>query len=84
MSSMQAITSALFYLRVMTVVGMVRSRLRRLKQPKYLAGAAVGIAYFYFVLFRRFTEPIPGVGRSGAGAPLGCPVLLCSGGIRYG
>jgi len=68
MSSMQAITSALFYLRVMTVVGMVRSRLRRLKQPKYLAGAAVGIAYFYFVLFRRFTEPIPGVGRSGAGA----------------
>ena len=66
MSSMPSLTGALLYLRVMTVAGMVRSRLRRLKQPKYLAGAAVGIAYFYFVLFRRVAGPPPGGARSGS------------------
>jgi hypothetical protein len=68
MSSMRTLTAALLYLRAMTLVGMVRSRLRRLKQPKYLAGAAVGIAYFYFVLFRRFNGSPPGGMRSSAGA----------------
>lgn len=68
MSSMTSLTGALLYLRAMTVMGIVRSRLRRLKQPKYLAGAVVGIAYFYFVLFRRAGSPPPGVVRSGPGA----------------
>jgi ABC-2 type transport system permease protein len=38
--------NALLYLRVMSVQNWLRSRLRRLRQPKYLVGAIVGCAYF--------------------------------------
>lgn len=48
---------ALLYLRVMSIIGAVKSRIRRLKQPKYLAGALVGIAYFYFTFARRVHTP---------------------------
>ncbi|MBS0631850.1 MAG: hypothetical protein JSS11_08050 [Verrucomicrobia bacterium] len=43
---------ALLYLRLMSLVNGLRSRLLRLRQPKYLAGAVVGVGYFYLVLFR--------------------------------
>ncbi len=43
---------ALLYLRLTSLKNLLLSRLRRLRQPKYLAGAAVGIAYFYFFFFR--------------------------------
>ncbi|HEY8509890.1 MAG TPA: hypothetical protein VIL32_16115, partial [Steroidobacteraceae bacterium] len=43
---------ALFYLQVMTFRGRLISQLRRLRQPKYLIGAAIGIAYLYFIIFR--------------------------------
>ncbi|HEY9154464.1 MAG TPA: putative ABC exporter domain-containing protein, partial [Opitutaceae bacterium] len=46
--------SALIYLRVTSIVNAYRARLRRLKQPRYLFGAIVGVAYFYFFFFRRF------------------------------
>jgi ABC-2 type transport system permease protein len=72
---MRSLAGALLYLRAMTLIGMVRSRLRRLKQPKYLAGAAVGIAYLYFVLFRRFSGQPPGGMRSGTGAS-GVPQVM--------
>lgn len=45
---------ALLYLRLTSLKNLLLSRLRRLKQPKYLMGAIVGAAYFYFVFFRRF------------------------------
>jgi ABC-2 type transport system permease protein len=48
---------ALWYLRANSVAGLVKSRLKRLKQPKYLAGAVVGALYFYFVFFRRAHAP---------------------------
>ena len=48
MSSFASLVGALWYLRVTSIVGRVRSRLRRLKQPKYLAGALVGAVYFAF------------------------------------
>jgi hypothetical protein len=52
---------ALWYLRVTSIVGRVKSRLKRLKQPKYLAGAVVGALYLYFVFIRRATQgPSPG------------------------
>jgi ABC-2 type transport system permease protein len=54
-------TRALLYLRAMSMLGAVRSRLQRLKQPKYLLGALVGIAYFYFI----FSRPGRGAARSG-------------------
>src|SRR2546427_13254381 len=43
---------ALIYLQMQSIKNRLRMRLRRLKKPKYLAGAAVGVAYFYFFFFR--------------------------------
>ena len=45
-------SSALFYLWFMTVRNRLVGRFKRLKQPKYLIGAIVGLAYFYFYFFR--------------------------------
>ena len=45
--------SALLYLRLTSLRNWLRMRLRRLKQPKYLAGAIVGAAYLWFFFFRR-------------------------------
>jgi hypothetical protein len=44
--------SALLYLRLTSLRNWLVSRARRLRQPKYLIGAVVGIAYFYFFFFR--------------------------------
>lgn len=56
---------ALLYLRLRSLLNLVRSRARRLKQPKYLIGAIVGAAYFWFFVFRRMFFIPPG-GTSGA------------------
>ncbi len=45
--------AALFYLRLMSFKNAVISRVLRLKQPKYLVGAVVGVAYLYSFVFRR-------------------------------
>ena len=47
---------ALFYLKVMSFKNAVVSRVQRLKQPKYLIGGILGVAYLYSVFFR-------GIGR---------------------
>ena len=47
--------SALLYLRFMSLKNWLRARLLRLKQPKYLIGAIVGAAYFWFFFFRPAT-----------------------------
>ena len=60
MSSVGEMARALLYLRVMSLVGRVKSRLKRLQQPKYLAGALVGIAYLYFTFVRRVQGHHPG------------------------
>lgn len=52
------------YLQAMTVRNAIMQRLRRLRQPKYLFGAIVGAAYFYFFFFRKFL----GYGRPGVSA----------------
>lgn len=44
--------SALLYLRLTSLRNWLRMRLQRLRQPKYLAGAVVGAAYFWFFFFR--------------------------------
>lgn len=44
---------ALLYLRLTSLKNLLLSRLRRLRQPKYLFGALVGAAYFYFIFFRQ-------------------------------
>jgi hypothetical protein len=45
--------NALLYLRAMSFKNVVISRVLRLKQPKYLVGAVVGVAYIFFVVFPR-------------------------------
>src|SRR5437773_6199596 len=44
--------SALLYLQFHSIKNRLSVRLRRLKKPKYLAGAIVGGLYFYFYFFR--------------------------------
>lgn len=56
---------ALLYLRLTSLRNLVLSRLRRLRQPKYLVGALVAAAYLYFFIFRQArvgfsTGPGPG------------------------
>ena len=43
---------ALLYLRFTSFWNWLVARARRLRQPKYLIGAVVGCAYFYFFFFR--------------------------------
>lgn len=63
---------ALLYLRVTSIVGAIKSRVRRLKQPKYMAGALVGIGYFYLTFARRAHAP-QYRGGPGASGPRGLP-----------
>ena len=44
--------NACLYQQVFSIYNAVRQRVLRLKQPKYLAGAVAGVAYFYFFVFR--------------------------------
>ena len=62
---------ALIYLRLTSLRNLLQSRLRRLKQPKYLVGAIVGVAYFYLVFGRRFVGSTP---RTMPRLPRGLPV----------
>ena len=61
---------ALIYLVSRSFVNAIAYRVRRLRQPKYLAGAVFGALYFYIYFFRHF---IHGARGSGAGPvmPLG-------------
>lgn len=43
---------ALVYLHLTSVWNALLAKFRRLKQPRYLAGFVVGLAYFYFFVFR--------------------------------
>lgn len=60
---------ALLYLRVQSLRNLLVSRLRRLRQPRYIVGAAIGLGYFYFV-FRHGFGP-----RRRGGAPQDGPAL---------
>jgi hypothetical protein len=46
----------------MSLRNAVVSRFTRLKQPKYLVGAVVGVLYIYLVFLRRLTAPPPTTG----------------------
>ncbi len=59
----------------MTLWGALRSRFLRLRQPKYLFGAVVGIAYLYFFFLRPRGPARPGV-PTGVGMPDSSPETL--------
>jgi ABC-2 type transport system permease protein len=46
------VTGALLYLTVCSLRNRVIRRIRRLKEPRYLAGAVAGSLYFYFAFLR--------------------------------
>ena len=62
---------ALVYLQFTSLRNALSQRLRRLRQPRYLAAALVGAAYFYFAFFRHFFS---GRGRPAPHMP-GLPTL---------
>jgi hypothetical protein len=51
---------ALAYLQYHSTKNRLLTRLKRLKQPKYLIGAIVGGLYFYFYFFNYVFKPRPG------------------------
>jgi ABC-2 type transport system permease protein len=67
--------SALLYLQFTSLKNLLRSRLKRLRQPKYLFGALVGVAYFWFFFFGPLNHarehatlpPLPGFDPTGIG-----------------
>ena len=54
--------AAFVYLVACSFKNMVRTRLKRLRQPRYAAGLVVGVLYFYWILFQ------PGSRSSGRGS----------------
>jgi hypothetical protein len=57
---MHGIVGALLYLRAMSLRNAVIARIKRLKQPKYLIGAVVGVGYIYLIVLRRVSTNRPG------------------------
>jgi hypothetical protein len=64
--------AAFAYLRAMTLANLVRQRIKRLRQPKYLFGALAAGAYFYFFFFRQVLR----AGAHGRGLPGAVPPEL--------
>jgi hypothetical protein len=58
------IAGALFYYQFHSLKNRLLTRVKRLRQPKYLVGAVVGALYFYYYFFRGLAR-----GRSGGGPP---------------
>jgi len=60
------------YIAWCTAKNRLRVRLRRLREPRYLLGAVVGIAYLYFAVFARGRRP--GIRFGGGGGRARPPV----------
>ncbi len=67
---------ALLYLRVTSLRNQLISRLKRLRNPKYFAGAIFGLAYFYFFFFRHVvgSPSAPRAGKHAAQAAQNLPI----------
>src|SRR5882672_9583722 len=63
---------ALFYLRLTSLKNRATGRLKRLRQPKYLFGAIVGAAYFWFFFMRPFAGNNAHLARQAMIAQTGC------------
>jgi putative ABC exporter len=55
------------YIAVCSARNRIRVRLKRLREPRYLIGAVVGVAYFYFIIFARGRRTGFGAGRGRGG-----------------
>jgi len=61
------VLAASLYIIVCSARNRLRVRLRRLREPRYLIGAIVGVAYLYFSFFARFRATRTGSARRAAG-----------------
>jgi hypothetical protein len=57
--------AAFAYLQATTFTNLVRQRIKRLRQPKYLFGALAAAGYFYFFFFRQVLRAGHGPGIGG-------------------
>jgi len=74
-------TGALLYLKLTSIRNLVAHRLGRLRQPKYLLGAAFAVAYFYYFVFRRIRAARSAValaGRDTQGAGMLAATFICA------
>ncbi len=62
-----SVIQALAYLWAMSAKNRIRTRLRRLRQPKYLVGGIVGLVYLWAVFLRNIVGGRFGSGGAGAG-----------------
>ncbi len=69
-------TGALVYLQVTSLRNAVWHRLRRLRQPRYLAATLVGAAYFYLFFFRAAWRHTAGANPAAMSVNLGLSVGL--------
>ena len=75
-------TGAFVYLVVTSIRNRIRSRLKRLRQPRYLVGLIVGVLYLYMVFIRPGSRPPSTDGArgmlpfAGDGLQAGMSVLL--------
>ena len=69
--------SAFLYLTACSMKNRVRRRLQRLREPRYLIGLVVGLAYFYLAFFRgRGPHPELGSAPAAAAAAASGPLQL--------
>ena len=60
MTTTVGVARAYVWLRLVSARNLIVQRVKRLKQPKYLVGAVVGLAYLYFFLFRHMFKTTGG------------------------
>jgi hypothetical protein len=65
---------ASLYILVRSTRNRIVVRLRRLREPRYLFGAVIGVAYLYFAIF----GPRRAASRRGGAAPGGAALLTSS------
>ena len=73
---------ALLYLEATSLTGMLRQRLKRLRQPKYLVGAIAGAAYMYWFVFRHMLAAPRTGARFMGRPPQGCRATKAEAGQR--
>lgn len=72
--------AASLYIILCSARNRLRQRLRRLREPRYLVGAVVGVAYVYFTFFARMRAVQSGARRRAGRSPM--PPFLTGSAIR--
>src|SRR2546427_1807257 len=74
--------SASLYIIVCSAKNRIRRRLQRLREPRYLVGAIVGVAYMYFSFFARMRGARASIasGRRRSGRPPELPAFFVQAG----